>query len=90
MFQELDDQSACPRRWVKNLNVAVDQAFAEVLLAKPIGAFDHEAHNLVGRIDHPKPISCFRIVELVEVLVDLLQETLLFPNDFGSELLSNG
>ena len=55
----------------------VDQVLAEVLLAQPVGALDHEAHDLVGRVDHAQPVGGLGVVDLVEVLVDDLEEGLL-------------
>jgi hypothetical protein len=37
---------------VEDLDVAVDRVAAGVALAQPVGAVDHEAHNLVGRIGY--------------------------------------
>ena len=56
----------------------IDQRLAEMLLAEPVGAFDHEAHDLVGRIDDAKPVGSLRVIDLVEILVDDLEEALLF------------
>ena len=50
---------------------------AEVLFAQPVGRLDHEAHDLVGRVDHAEPVGGLRVVDLVEVLVDDLEEGLL-------------
>ena len=56
----------------------VDQVPAEVFLAKPVGAVDHEAHDLVRRVDNAQPVGGLGVVDLVEVLVDDLEESLLF------------
>ncbi len=48
-----------------------------MLLAQPVGALDHEAHDLVRRVDDAQPVGCLRVVDLVEILVDGLQKFLL-------------
>ena len=50
---------------------------AEMLLAQPVGALDHEAHDLVRRIDDAEPVGRLLVVDLVEVLVDDLEKCLL-------------
>ncbi len=77
VLQQLADEGARAGGRVQDLHVAIDQALAEVLLAQPIGTVDHEAHDLVGRVDHAQPVCRLGVVDLVEVLVDHLQEGLL-------------
>ena len=55
----------------------VDQRFAKMLLAQPVGALDHEAHDFVRRVDHAEPVGRLRVVDLVETLVDDLEKSLL-------------
>ena len=46
--------------------------------AEPVRPVDHEAHDLVGRIDHAEPVGRLGVVDPVEILVDDLEEGLLF------------
>ena len=78
MLQEFANKSAGSRRGVENFDARVDEVLAEMLFAKPIGAFDHEAHDFVWRVDHAEPVGGLGIINLVEVLVDDLQKGLLF------------
>ena len=50
---------------------------AEVLLQQVVRAPDYEVDHLVGRVDDAEPVGGGRVVGLVEVLVDGLQEALL-------------
>jgi len=78
MLQQFANESARPRSRVKNFDASVDKVLAEVFFAKPVGAFDHEAHDFVGRIDHAQPIGGLGIIDLVKILVDDLEKGLLF------------
>ncbi|WP_255565190.1 hypothetical protein [Methylovirgula sp. HY1] len=49
-----------------------------MFFAQPVGAFDHEAHDFVRRVDHAEPIGGLGIIDLVEILIDDLQKGLLF------------
>jgi hypothetical protein len=49
-----------------------------MLLAKPVGALDHEANDLVRRVNHAEPIRRLLIINLVEILVDYLEKGLFF------------
>ena len=62
---------------VEDLDAGVDQRLAEMLVAEPVGALDHEFHDLVRRIDDAQPVGRLRVVDLVEVLVDDLEKGLL-------------
>ena len=77
VLHQLADEGAGAGGRVEDLHVLVDQVLAEVLFAEPVGAVDHEAHDLVGRIDHAQPVGGLGVVDLVEVLVDDLEEGLL-------------
>ena len=83
MLQHLADEGAGPRRRIEDLDALVDQRAAEMLAAEPVRPLDHEAHDLVGRIDHAEPVGGLGIVDLVEILVDRLEEGLLLvvPGD---------
>jgi hypothetical protein len=48
-----------------------------MLLAEPIGAFDHEAHDLVWRINDAEAVGFLLVVDLVKVLVDDFEKILL-------------
>jgi hypothetical protein len=77
VLQQLADVGAGARGRVQDVHVAVDQVLAEVGFTEPVGAVDHEAHDLVGRVDHAQAVGGFGVVDLVEVLVDHLQKGLL-------------
>ena len=77
VLEQLADEGAGAGGRVEDLDVVVDQVAAEVLLAQPVGAFDHEAHDLVRRVDDAQPVGGLGVVDLVEVLVDDLEEGLL-------------
>ena len=70
MLQHLADERAGAGGGVEDLDVFVDQVSPEVLLAELVGAFDHEADDLVRRVDDAEAVGGFGIVDLVEVLVD--------------------
>jgi hypothetical protein len=74
VLQQLADVGAGARGRVEDVHVAVDQVLAEVGFAQPVGAVDHEAHDLVGGVDHAQAVGGLGVVDLVEVLVDDLQE----------------
>jgi hypothetical protein len=76
MLEELADEGPGSGRRIEDVDVAVDEIPTEVLLAQPIGALDHEADDLVGRIDDPQAVRGLYVIDLVEVLVDRLQERL--------------
>ena len=59
-----------PVAGVENFDLLVDQRRARNASAEPVGAVDHEAHDLVWRVDHAQSVGGLRIVDLVEVLVD--------------------
>lgn len=46
-------------------------------VAQQVGAFDHEADDLVGGIDNAQPVGGLGIVDLVEAFIDDLEELLL-------------
>ena len=78
MLKQFDDEGACAGRRIKNLDALVDQVLAEMLLAQPVGRADHEAHDLARCIDDAEAIGGHRVIDLVEILVEALQEPLLF------------
>ena len=78
MLQEIDDEGSRARRRIEDFHVLVDQLLAKMLLAEPVGAFDHEAHDFVRRIGHAQPVGSLAVIDLVKTLVDHLQEFLLF------------
>ena len=77
VLDQFADEGAGAGRGVEDLDVLVDQVLAEVLLAQPVGALDHEADDLVRRVDDAEPVGGLRVIDLVEVLVDDLEEGLL-------------
>ena len=77
VFDQLADEGAGAGGGIEDVDVLVDQVAAEVLLAEPVGAVDHEADDLVRRVDDAEPIGGLGVVDLVEVLVDDLEEGLL-------------
>ena len=77
VLDQLADEGAGAGGRVEDVHVLVDQAAPEVLLAEPVGALDHEADDLVRRVDHAQPVGGLGVVDLVEVLVDGLEEGLL-------------
>ena len=86
VLQQFANKSTRPRGGVQNIDAWVDQVFAEVLFTQPVGAVNHEAHDLIGRIDHAQAVSGLGVVDLVEVLVNDLQKGLLLTvaADLGS------
>ena len=77
MLEQFADEGAGAGGRVEDFDVAGRSGLAEVLLAQPVGALDHEAHDLVRRVDDAEPVGGLRVVDLVEVLVDDLEEGLL-------------
>ena len=77
VLEQLANEGARPGGRVEDLDVLVDQVAAEVLLAQPVGALDHEADDLVRRVDNAESVRSLGVVNLVEVLVDDLEEGLL-------------
>ena len=76
MFEQLNDERASARRRIKDFNAAIHQLFAEMGLAQPIGAADHEADNLSRRINHAQPIRRHRVINLVEILIQPFEKAL--------------
>ena len=77
VFQQLTNKSSRAGGWIENFDIAVNQVPAEVLLAQPVSALDHEPDDFVGRVNDAEPVGCLGVVNLVEILVDDLQERLL-------------
>ncbi len=77
MLDQFGDEGAGAYGGIEDFDILVDQRFAEMLLAQPVGALDHEAHDLVRRIDDAEPVGLLLVVDLVEVLVDNFEEVLL-------------
>ena len=77
MVDDVADERARPGRRVEYLDVMVFQQLAEMCVEEVVRAFDHEADDLVGRIDDAKPVGGFRVVAFVECFIDCLQELLL-------------
>ena len=77
---------------VEDIDIVIDEIVPEVLFAKPITAFDHESNDFVWRIDNTEPVGGFWVVDLVEVLVNRFQESLLLVmgDDLGSRLADRG
>ena len=48
-----------------------------MLLEQPVGTTNDEVHHFVGRVHHAEAVGGTRVVSLVEVLVDALNELLL-------------
>ena len=69
-FEQFDDEGAGAGGGIEDFHPAVDQVLAEVLLAQPVGAADHEADDLAGGIDHAQPVGRLGVVDLVEILVE--------------------
>ena len=88
VLQQFADEGARASGRVEDVHILVDQVFAKVLFAQPVGPVDHEAHDLVGRVDHAQPVRSLGVVDLVEVLVNDLQEGLLFA--VAADLRSGG
>ena len=78
VVDQAGNESARTRGWVQNLHVLVGEAASEVLLQQMVRPPDDEIHHLVGRVHHSQPVGGGGIVRLVEVLVDGLEEPLLF------------
>ena len=76
MLQQFADESPGSGRGIENFDAFVDQRLAEMLLAQPVRALDHEAHDLLRRIDHAEPVGRLLVVNLVEILVDDFEEFL--------------
>ncbi len=77
VFEQFADEGAGTGGRIEDFHILVDQVAAEVLFAQPVGRLDHEAHDLVRRVDDAEPVGRLRVVDLVEVLVDDLEEGLL-------------
>ena len=77
MLQQFADEGAGAGGRIEDLDVPVDQGLAEMLLAQPVGALDHEADDFVRRVDHAEPVGGLGVVDLVEALVDDLEKCLL-------------
>ena len=63
-----------------------------MLLVQTVSAFDHEAHDLIRRIDNTEAIGLLLVVDLVEFLIDDLEKVLLFmvAGDESSGTLDRG
>ena len=77
MLDQFGDEGAGAGGRIEDFHVLVDQRLAEVLLAQPVGALDHEAHDLVRRVDDAEAVGLLLVVDLVEILVDGLEKVLL-------------
>ena len=75
---EAGDEGARAGRGIENLDVVVGEAASEVLLEQVVRAADYEVDHLVGGVDDAEPVCGGGVVGLVEVLVDGLEEALLF------------
>jgi hypothetical protein len=82
VFQQLADERAGARRGIEDFHVPVDEVTAKMPFGEPVGAFDHEPHDLVGRVDDAQPIRSLDVVDLVEILVDDLEKGLLLVVTF--------
>ncbi len=51
MLDQFRDKSPGARSWIENFHMSIDKLLAEILLAQPVCAFDHEAYDLVRRIE---------------------------------------
>ena len=76
VVDQVGHEGARPCGRVQDLHVVVGQGLAEVLLQEVVRPPDDEVHHLVGRVDHAQPVRRRRVVRLVEVLVDGLEELL--------------
>src|ERR1700722_20185300 len=88
MLQELADEGAGAGCGIEDLDIVVDKRLAEMVLTQPFGALNHEANDLVRRVDHAETICSLRIIDLVKALVDDLQKGLLFS--MGGDLCGVG
>ena len=66
---------------VQNLDLLVGQAAAEVLLEQVVRTSNDEVHHLVRGIDHSQAVGGGRIVGLIKVFVDGLEELLFFGSN---------
>ena len=72
---------------VEDLHLFIGQAAAKVLLQQVVSPPDDKVHHFVGSIDHAQAVGSSRVVGLVKVLVNRLEELLLFGvigNSVGS------
>ena len=78
MIDQVGNEGAGARGRVQDLHVIVGQGLAEVLPQQVVGAPDDEVHHLVGGIDHAQAVGGGGIVGFIKILVDGLEELLLF------------
>ena len=78
VVDEAGDEGAGAGGRVEDLDVVVGQGAPEVLLQQVVGAADDEVDDLVGGVDDAEAVGGGGVVGLVEVLVDGLEELLLF------------
>ena len=77
-LDQLGDEGAGAGGGVENLHIAVVEMAVKVPAGEVVCGADHEFHNLARRIDHAEAVCGLGIVDLVEVLVNHLEKTLLF------------
>ena len=77
MVHQVGDERAGSSGGVQDVHVFVAQRLAEMLLEQPVRATDDEVHHLIGRVHHAEAVGGARVVSLVEIFVDTLQELLL-------------
>lgn len=78
MFKHFADEGSSTGSGVENIDIAVDQVAPKMLFAQPVGAFDHEAHDLIRCVNHAKTICRLDVIDFVEIFVDDLEERLFF------------
>ena len=59
VLDQFGDEGAGAGGGIEDFHLLVDQRLAEMLLAQPVGALDHEAHDLVRRVDHAEAVGFF-------------------------------
>ena len=77
VFDQLGDEGARAGGGVEDFHALVAQRLAEVLEDQMVGALDHEAHDLIRRVDHAQAVGGLGVVGVVEILVERLEELLL-------------
>ena len=54
VLDQLGDERPCARGGVQNLHALIAQRLAEMLERQMVGALDHKAHDLIGRVHNSR------------------------------------
>ena len=76
VIDDIADEGSGAGGGIQDFHATVFQHLAKVFVQQVVCAVDHEAHDLIGGIDHAQAVSFFGIVAFVKCFIDHLEELL--------------